>query len=86
GAMAATAGVRRWGTASLDLAYVAAGRFDGFWEWGLSAWDFAAGWLLVREAGGFVTEMDGRSLTLDSGSLLAANGELHPELMKLLKG
>ena len=86
GAMAATAGVRRWGTASLDLAYIAAGRFDGFWEWGLSAWDFAAGWLLVREAGGFVTEMDGRSLTLDSGSLLAANGELHPELMKLLKG
>lgn len=86
GAMAATAGVRRWGTASLDLAYVAAGRFDGFWEWGLSAWDFAAGWLLVREAGGFVTEMDGRSLALDSGSLLAANGELHPDLMKLLKG
>ncbi len=86
GAMAATAGVRRWGTASLDLAYVAAGRYDGFWEWGLSAWDFAAGWLLVREAGGFVTEMDGRSLSLDSGSLLAANGGLHPELIKLLKG
>ncbi len=85
GAMAVTAGVRRWGTASLDLAYVAAGRYDGFWEWGLSAWDFAAGWLLVREAGGFVTEMDGSSLALDSGSLLAANGGLHPELIKLLK-
>ena len=85
GAMAQTAGVRRWGTASLDLAYVAAGRFDGFWEHGLSPWDIAAGWLLVREAGGFVTELDGRSLKLDSPSILAANGELHPGLVKLLR-
>ncbi len=84
-AMAQTAGVRRWGTASLDLAYVAAGRFDGFWEHGLSPWDIAAGWLLVREAGGFVTGLDGRAMKLDSPDILAANGELHSGLVKLLK-
>jgi myo-inositol-1(or 4)-monophosphatase len=83
-AMAATAGVRRWGAAALDLAYVAAGRFDGFWEHGLSAWDIAAGILLVREAGGYVTELDGGRDMLASGSVLAANDHLHGEIARLL--
>ncbi len=84
--MAASAGVRRFGAASLDLAYVAAGRFDGFWEHGLSAWDVAAGILLVREAGGMVSEVNGGTRVLDGGSILAANDMLHPLLSKLLKG
>jgi myo-inositol-1(or 4)-monophosphatase len=83
--MEVSAGVRRWGTASLDLAYVAAGRYDGFWERGLSPWDTAAGLLLVREAGGYVTTLDNRSYTPECESILAANPELHPELVKLLK-
>ncbi|MCG8355328.1 MAG: inositol monophosphatase [Kiloniellales bacterium] len=82
--MRETAGVRRWGTASLDLAYVAAGRFDGFWERGLSAWDIAAGAILVREAGGYVTAMDGGPLRLDDGSILAANDSLHRPMLRLL--
>lgn len=82
--MAVSAGVRRWGTASLDLAYVAAGRYEGFWEHGLKPWDTAAGLLLVREAGGHVSEIGGRSLTLDSKSVLAANPNLHRDLDKLL--
>jgi len=82
--MAETAGVRRWGAAALDLAYVAAGRVDGFWERGLRPWDLAAGCLLVREAGGLVSEVGGRSLKLDSPSLLAANQDLHGPLNKLL--
>ena len=83
-AMAAAAGVRRWGAAALDLAYVAAGRFDAFWESGLSAWDIAAGILLVREAGGYVTELDGGRDMLASGNVLAANDHLHGEIARLL--
>jgi len=83
--MNTTAGVRRMGAASLDLAYVAAGRFDGFWERGLAAWDMAAGILLVREAGGFVSDLDGRDKMLDAGHILAANEMLHPQILKLLK-
>ncbi len=83
--MEVTAGIRRWGAASLDLAYVAAGRFDGFWESGLSSWDFAAGILLVREAGGYVSQMDGRTLKIDSPTILAANDSLHTPLLKLLR-
>jgi myo-inositol-1(or 4)-monophosphatase len=83
--MDATAGVRRFGAASLDLAYVAAGRFDGFWEHGLKPWDVAGGILLVREAGGMVSEADGGSKALEGGSILAANDMLHPALLKLLK-
>ncbi len=64
------AGVRRWGVASLDLAYVAAGRFDGFWERGLKPWDVAAGVLLVREAGGYVSAIDGRDFLLEGESIL----------------
>jgi len=80
------ADVRRMGAAALDLAYVAAGRFDGFWEEGLSAWDIAAGLLLVREAGGYVTELDGGASMLASGSVLAANDRLHGEIATLLGG
>ncbi|MGB5837289.1 MAG: inositol monophosphatase family protein [Albidovulum sp.] len=83
--MPATAGVRRFGSASLDLAYVAAGRYDGFWERELSAWDMAAGLLLVREAGGFTDAVrEGRDI-LDSGSVIAANGDLFAPLCKTLR-
>lgn len=67
------AGIRRPGAASLDLAYVAAGRFDAFWELGLAAWDMAAGALLVREAGGLVADMDGSEHFLDSGNIVCGN-------------
>jgi myo-inositol-1(or 4)-monophosphatase len=67
------AGIRRAGAASLDLAYVAAGRLDGFWELGLSPWDMAAGALLVREAGGLVADMDGSENFLDSGNIVCGN-------------
>jgi myo-inositol-1(or 4)-monophosphatase len=84
--MANTAGIRRWGAAALDLAYVAAGRFDGFWERGLSPWDIAAGLILVREAGGYVSEMNGKAITLEkSPSILASNNAIHSDLMKLLR-
>jgi len=83
--MGETSGVRRFGAASLDLAYVAAGRFDGFWERGLMPWDMAAGMLLVREAGGVVTDLDGGARALEAGHILAANETLHPQLLKLLK-
>ncbi len=78
------AGIRRFGAASLDLAWVAAGRFDGFWESGLAAWDTAAGGLLVREAGGFVTDYRGRSLPVCDAQVLAANDGLHSKLHKAL--
>jgi myo-inositol-1(or 4)-monophosphatase len=77
-------GVRRLGSACLDLAYVAAGRFDGYWELTLNAWDFAAGILLVEEAGGRVSAVDGSPLTLQSNAVLASNGPLHAELVQQL--
>lgn len=83
--IARTAGVRRFGSASLDLAYVAAGRFDGFWERGLSAWDVAAGAVLVREAGGFVAEIDGADF-MKTGAIVAANERLLPALTQTLRG
>ena len=79
------AGIRRFGAASLDLAYVAAGRFDAFWERDLSAWDIAAGILLVREAQGVVSDLTGGANMLDNGTILAANDPLHPVLLKMLK-
>jgi myo-inositol-1(or 4)-monophosphatase len=82
--MAVSSGVRRLGSAALDLAYVAAGRYEGFWESGLKAWDMAAGVVLVREAGGFVTEIDGGTRMLASGSILAANDALHEPLARIL--
>ena len=71
------AGIRRYGSAALDLAYVAAGRFDGFWEHDLKIWDIAAGVLIVREAGGMVTECEGGSGMLTSGSIMAGNSDIH---------
>ena len=85
GVMAATSGVRRMGAAALDLAYVAAGRFDGFWEFGLSPWDIAAGLLLVREAGGYVSDMAGGHGMMASGDVLAANDHLHLPLAAVIK-
>lgn len=78
-------GVRRFGSAALDLAYVAAGRFDGYWERGLKNWDMAAGTLLVTEAGGKVTNVDGAETALLDGTVLASNLELHPQVLSLLK-
>ena len=83
--MRQTSGVRRFGAASLDLAYVAAGRYDGFWETGLSAWDVAAGAIMVREAGGYISEISGKPHKLDSPNILAGNDRLYTEIVKLLK-
>jgi myo-inositol-1(or 4)-monophosphatase len=82
--MPEVAGIRRLGSAALDLAFVAAGKFDGFWESHLKPWDIAAGILLVREAGGFVTEINGGDKMLESGNVLAANAHLHAAIAKLL--
>jgi myo-inositol-1(or 4)-monophosphatase len=79
------AGVRRFGAAALDLAFVAAGRFDGFWERDLKPWDMAAGLLLVSEAGGKITNADGEDDVLGTGSILASNLELHPLILEKLK-
>src|SRR6266576_6729016 len=83
--MGATSGVRRLGAAALDLAYVAAGRYDGFWETGLFPWDLAAGLLLVREAGGFVSDLAGGQTMMQSGDVLAANDRLHLPLAALIR-
>jgi myo-inositol-1(or 4)-monophosphatase len=78
--------VRRDGSAALDLAFVACGRFDGFWEFDLHAWDVAAGTLLVREAGGTVTRVDGGPVQLDGRSILASNARIQSELQGVLAG
>jgi myo-inositol-1(or 4)-monophosphatase len=83
--MPITAGTRRFGAAALDLAYVASGRFDAFFEDHLYPWDMAAGILLVKEAGGYITEVNGGKDMLNSGSVLAANEYLHGDLQKILK-
>ncbi len=77
--------IRRAGSAALDLAYVAAGRFDGFWELKLHPWDTAAGCLLVEEAGGVVTDLQGGVFTLDAPHVVAANDLIHPQLLEALK-
>ena len=82
--MAVSSGVRRFGSAALDLAYVAAGRYDGFWENGLNPWDIAAGIVLVREAGGFVTDLSGGRKMFTGGGVLASNTALHEHLMRLV--
>ncbi len=81
--MRATSGVRRIGVASLDLAYVAAGRFDGFWEFGLKPWDMAAGIVLIREAGGTVAGLSGGNV-MDNGDIIAANPAIYRPLRALL--
>ncbi len=83
--MAQVAGIRRFGSAALDLAYVAAGRCDGYWETGIKPWDIAAGIVLVKEAGGYVTDFQGGSKMMDNGEVVAANDHLHQPLLKLLK-
>lgn len=78
------AGIRRYGSAALDLAWVASGRFDGFWERGLSPWDIAAGVVLVREAGGTINEIDGGDL-LKTGSVIASNADLLPAFERQIR-
>jgi myo-inositol-1(or 4)-monophosphatase len=79
-------GVRRPGAAALDLACVAAGRFDGFWERGLSPWDMAAGWLLIQEAGGQLTDYSGKPTDIFGPEILASNGILHKRLVNVIQG
>ena len=83
--MPACAGVRRWGAASLDLAYVAAGRFDGYWERELQAWDIAAGILLVKEAGGMVQAVREGDDILEKGAVLCANDPLFAQFSKIIR-
>ena len=78
------AGIRRAGSAALDLAYVAAGRLDGFWEIGLNNWDMAAGALLVKEAGGFIGDFSGRDQYLETGNVVAGNGEAYKAILKTI--
>jgi myo-inositol-1(or 4)-monophosphatase len=82
--MGATSGIRRSGSAALDLAWVAAGRFDGYWEAGIQPWDMAAGIVVLREAGGFVSDMSGGKAMLETGNVLAGNEAVHRALQKLL--
>jgi myo-inositol-1(or 4)-monophosphatase len=82
--MGVTAGIRRTGSAALDLAWLAAGRFDGFWEHALSPWDTAAGIVIVREAGGLVSDLSGGQNMLKSGDIVAGNSSIHPDLLRLL--
>ncbi|MFW6412736.1 MAG: inositol monophosphatase family protein, partial [Oceanicaulis sp.] len=78
------AGIRRYGSAALDLAYVAAGRFDGFWERDLKAWDIAAGIVLVREAGGFAGSIEDTGDVLETGNIAAGNEHVLAELKRRL--
>jgi myo-inositol-1(or 4)-monophosphatase len=82
--MLRTHGVRRTGSAALDLAWVACGRVDAFWEFGLKAWDVAAGSLLVEEAGGHVSNMDGTTLDISAAQIIASNGRLHQQMVETL--
>jgi len=84
--IAVTSGIRRFGAASLDLAFVAAGRYDAFWEMDLKPWDIAAGLLLVTEAGGFIADLHGPASPLDTGNILATNAELQTSLRKVILG
>lgn len=79
-----TAGVRRAGSAALDLAYVAAGRLDAFWEFGLNPWDMAAGCLLIQEAGGIVSDTEGKDRYLKNGNVLTGNVHLHQQMLARL--
>ena len=82
----AVAGVRRTGSACTDLAWTAAGRFDGFWEGALRPWDIAAGWLMIREAGGTITDYSGKPGMLGNGEVIAGNETIHGQLLKVIKG
>ena len=78
-------GVRRLGSAALDLCYVACGRFDGFWEQNLNPWDTAAGMLIASEAGGMVTDFGNRQFEIEDKEILATNGKIHMEMLKILE-
>ena len=78
-------GVRRDGAAALDLAYVAAGRFDGFWEEGLKPWDVAAGALIIEEAGGRITDYRGGPIDIHKPPVVASNGLIHEDMMRVLR-
>ncbi len=78
-------GLRRFGAAALDLAYVAAGRFEGFWERDLHSWDIAAGCIIAKEAGGIITDIDGRSNPVHRGSVIAGNPTIHEDLRTLIR-
>ncbi|HED13241.1 MAG TPA: inositol monophosphatase [Gammaproteobacteria bacterium] len=80
-----TSGIRRAGSAALDLAHLACGRFDGFWEFGLSIWDIAAGCLLIEEAGGLISGPSGSVDHLDSGHIVAGNPYLHPQILEIIR-
>ena len=84
-AMSKIGNIRRLGAAALDLAMVAAGRFDGYWERGVKSWDIAAGIALMREAGGFVTDLDGGADMLDRGEICAGNESLHRQLLDTIR-
>ena len=84
-AMNVVAGIRRTGSAALDLAWTAAGRFDAYWEHNIQPWDMAAGIVMVREAGGTVTDFEGGVGMLETGGLLAANAPIHKTMLQLLK-
>jgi myo-inositol-1(or 4)-monophosphatase len=79
------AGLRRLGAAALDLAYIAAGRFDCYWERNLSAWDIAAGVLIVRESGGFVTDLNDKERTIENGDIIAGNEYMHRQVLDLIR-
>jgi myo-inositol-1(or 4)-monophosphatase len=82
--MPKVAGIRRPGSAALDLAFVAAGRYDGFWEFGLSPWDMAAGCLLITEAGGLVGDMEGNNTHMRDGNVLAGNPKIFGQLLQII--
>jgi myo-inositol-1(or 4)-monophosphatase len=82
--LAAARGIRRLGSAALDLCYVACGRFDGFWEEELNPWDTAAGMLIAREAGGVVTDFNAQPFQIEHKQILATNGKIHQEMLALL--
>ena len=83
--MELAAGVRRFGSTALDLAYVAAGRYEGFWEFGLAPWNVAAGIIIVREAGGMLSEIGGGTNILRGGSIVATNDLLHAPMQRLIR-
>jgi len=80
-----TQGVRRLGAAAIDLCHVACGKVDGFWEFDLQPWDTTAGVLIVQEAGGIVTKMDGTEYSINRSQLLATNSQIHNEMLKITK-
>lgn len=83
--MARSSGIRRMGAAALDLAYVAAGRCDGYWEDGLQSWDMAAGIVMIREAGGFVSDLQGKDAMMESRSVVCGNETMHKILLGMVK-